>query len=106
MVTINGISYSGNNVFVSGNKIIIDGKDVTPDAKTITIQVDGNIDNLSVDVCNSISITGSVGKIKTQSGDVNIGGDVQGNVETLSGDVDAFIIHGNVKTMSGDIKTK
>jgi len=103
MITINGVSYANDNASVVGNKIIIDGKDVTPDAKNITIHVDGNIDNLSVDCCNKLTVNGNVGELKTLSGDVDVTGDISGNVETVSGDVEASVIHGSVKTMSGDI---
>jgi hypothetical protein len=99
--------------------VIIDGVDATPDAKQININIDNNINELSVDVCEKIQINGNVHDLKTSSGDVycaNVTGNVQsssgdvecgdvgGNVQTSSGDVKCDIVQGSVKTMSGDIK--
>lgn len=104
-VTINGVRYEGNSVTVSGNKIVIDGKSVSmPDEKDILIIVDGNAGNISVDVCKEIRIGGNVeGDIKTQTGDVTVG-DVNGDITTQTGDVRANNITGKVKTQTGDIK--
>lgn len=105
-VTINGVSYVGNNVKIINGKVIVDGKDMTPDAKNITIHVDGDISSLNVDICEKLSITGNVNNVKTVSGDVNIGGNVGENVKTVSGDVKCGNISGKVTTVSGDIKNK
>ena len=104
MIIINGKKYNGKSISINNNKIIIDGKDCTPDSKTIDITVQGNINELNVDSCNSLMVIGEVAAIKTQSGDVecNI---VNGNVSTMSGDVKCNNIGGSVKTMSGDINS-
>lgn len=104
-ITINGIvvSTSSKSVVVNNGKIIIDGVDVTPDSKNINISIDGNVEDLKVDVCEKIDIIGRVGSIKTASGDVDIEGDVAGSVQTMSGDVKCGDIGGNVSTMSGDV---
>ena len=47
-ITINGQSYSENNMIISNGKININGIDVTPDSKAINIKVEGNIDMLSI----------------------------------------------------------
>ena len=104
-VIINNKSYSGRSIQISGNKIIIDGVDVTPDAKNINIEVNGNIDDLVADCCSTIKFKGTVGKIKTTSGDVMCG-NVIGGITTVSGDVDCGSIGGSVDTVSGDIKYK
>jgi DNA polymerase/3'-5' exonuclease PolX len=101
---INNNSYIGNSITITNGKVIIDGKDVTPDSKTITISVEGNIDNLTVDACDKVTVTGDVNKVKTMSGDVDIKGNVTDSVSTMSGDVDCGNIGGSIKTMSGDIK--
>jgi hypothetical protein len=105
-IRINGISITaGRSITVNGNRVFIDGKDVTPDAKDIRIEVSGNIERLEADACNSIGVTGDVGNIATQSGDVNVGGGIRGSVQTMSGDVDCGgPIGGSVSTMSGDIR--
>lgn len=106
-VTINGVTYTGKSVSVSRGKVIIDGVNVTPDSnRNIEILVEGNIEMLTVDSCDKIRVSGSVGSISTQSGDVDISGDISGSVSTMSGDVMCGEIFGSVSTMSGDIKNK
>jgi len=102
--TINGVTYTGNNISVINNKVIIDGVDQTPNAKQITITIDGNVTELKVDACQTITVTGNVNNLKTQSGDVDVQGSVQGNIQTQSGDVDCGTVGGNISTMSGDVK--
>lgn len=106
-IFVNGVSYSGKSITIKNNQVIIDGKNVDPqDSKVITIVVEGDITHLNADRCDSISVTGSTGSISTMSGDVTVGGEVHGNVKTMSGDVDCGDIGGEVSTMSGDIKRK
>lgn len=57
-------------------------------------------------MCDNVSLNGEAKSIKTQSGDVNIAGDVIGNVKTMSGDVKCENVSGDVSTMSGDIKKR
>lgn len=105
-IRINNNSYVGNSITITNGKVIIDGKDVTPESKAITISVEGNIDNLNVDACDKVTVSGNATKVKTMSGDVEIHGDVSGDVKTMSGDVDCGNIGGSVSTMSGDVKHK
>lgn len=103
-ISINGNTYSGNNIVVTNGKAIINGKDVTPESKEINIIVEGNIEELKVDACNKVSVNGNVGNVKTQSGDIDITGDVTGQIQTMSGDVDCGTVGGSISTMSGDVK--
>lgn len=107
-ISINGINIqsmtAGRSIIINNGKVIVDGQDVTPDSKTITIEVTGNVDKLSVDACSKIAINGDSGSIKTQSGDVEVGGQVSGSIQTMSGDVDCGNVLGNISTMSGDVK--
>ena len=102
--TINGAIYSGDNIVITNNKILVNGKDVTPDSKEINISVVGNIEQLKVDACNKVSVEGSVTSISTQSGDVEVTGDISGGVQTMSGDVNCGNVGGSISTMSGDIR--
>lgn len=106
MIKINNKVYKGQSITISGNKVIIDGNDVTPESKDINIIVEGNIESIKADTCNTISVTGSIGSISTMSGYVEIGGNVSGSISTMSGDVDCNNVGGNISTMSGDIKYK
>jgi len=107
-ISVNGvtISGSGRSVVIRDGKVIVDGKDATPaDAKEINITVNGNVDKVEADACQTISVTGEVGNVKTLSGDVTVTGDVKGSVQTMSGDVDCGgSVAGSVSTMSGDVK--
>ena len=103
-IKINGNTYTGNNIVVSNGKVIIDGKDVTGDSKEINIKVEGNIDTLTIDACNKLEIAGDVSNVKTLRGDVDITGNVNGSIQTMSGDVDCGNVGGSISTMSGDIK--
>jgi hypothetical protein len=105
-ITINGNTYSGNSIVVTNGKVIVNGKDVTPDSKEINISVQGNIDELKVDVCSKVSVTGNTKNVSTKSGDIDIAGNVEGSIQTMSGDVDCGNVAGSISTMSGDIKHK
>lgn len=107
-VTIDGVSYSGNNIVINGNgDVLVDGVfQETVESKNITVYVNskscGDITTSYGDV--KIETGCVVGDIKTVSGDVTCHSNVDGSVNTVSGDVTTFgNIHGNVKTVSGDI---
>jgi hypothetical protein len=106
-IKINGLSITGGrSVVVSNGRVIVDGKDVTgEDSKNITIEIQGDVAELSVDACNTIQVTGTVGKIKTLSGSVQCG-DVAGSVQTMSGSVVCGKIDGDTSTMSGSIVSR
>jgi len=105
-ININGsmiIGSSGKNITIANGRVIIDGKDVTPDSKGINITVHGNIDQLQVDACSKITVSGDAGSIKSQSGDIDIAGNVFGSVSTMSGDISCGDVGLRANTMSGDI---
>ena len=102
-MNINNNSYAGRNITIINGKVTIDGKDVTPDSKTITIDIVGDVDNISVDSCQTIKVQGDVNSLRTTSGDIECG-NIGGSVTTVSGDIKAENISGSVKTVSGDIK--
>lgn len=107
-IVIGSNVYSGNNLVISNGRVIVDGVDVTaslPDQKQITIEVNGNINSVTADACKKITVSGSVGQIKTQSGDIECGG-VEGSISTMSGDVDCLNVGGSIQTMSGNVKHK
>lgn len=85
--------------------VIVDGKDVTPqtDDKVITIIINGNPDSVNVDVCESLTINGTTNHVESQTGSINIKGDVNGNVESGTGDIKCGNVSGNVESSTGDI---
>ncbi len=119
-ITINGLNYNGKSVSISNGVISIDGRKLSINDKTINISVVGDIQQLQVDSCQKVDVSGNVKNLETVSGNVRCGnvagdvettsgdikcGDVGGNIETVSGDVEASTINGKVSTLSGDINT-
>ena len=105
VVIINGVKFEGNNITVKNNKVFIGGKDMTPDSKEININVEGNIQDLDIDYCNNLNITGDASTIRSGSGNVTCN-DVHNGVQTGSGDVECNIINGYVQTGSGDVNAQ
>jgi len=105
-IIINGNSYVGNNVTIKGNKVIIDGKDCTPDSKDISIKIEGNINEISVDYCDSFDMVGDANKVTTTNGNIQITGAVSGDVTTTNGNISCAEVKGSVKTHNGNIKHK
>lgn len=101
-ITINGKTYNGNRIVVTNGHVVIDGVDATPDAKVVNIVVNGDIQSINADSCQSIHVNGNVGEVSSQSGDIQCG-NVNGSVQTMSGDIKCGHVSGNAKTMSGDI---
>jgi hypothetical protein len=120
-ISINGQSFTGNNIQIKNNKIFVDGEEVNPDdkAKVINISINGMVNNVTIDHCHDVEIDGNVDSVNTSSGDISISGsasaiynnsgdvlvsgDIHGEVITTSGDVKCKNIVGDIKTVSGDI---
>jgi hypothetical protein len=101
-VTIDGRSFSGNNISVRNGKVTVDG--VVQDGELVgdvNVTVYGDVEHLSS--TSGLVTAEHVGNIKTVSGDVNCLG-VEGDIQTLSGDVHCAMVGGSIKTASGDIK--
>lgn len=106
-VIINGKNYSGGkSISISNNKVVIDGVDVTFDKneKKIDIKIEGNVDDLHVNMCNQINIKGDVNSVDTTSGDIEIIGNVKETVKTTSGNIECNDVGGSVDTTSGNVK--
>ena len=106
MIIINGKSYSGNNLRITNNKVYIDGVLQGDDSKVITIVVNGNINTIEADTCETITINGDCGSIETTNGDVDVTNQVTGNIKTTNGNVNCGTVLGGVKTTNGNIKHK
>lgn len=103
ILTINGCRFNGESISINKNKILIDGEDVTPDTKEINIVFESDINKLTVADCNSIHITGDCGALQSLNGDIDVFGDVVGNISTVHGDVDCGDVLGKVKTKRGNV---
>lgn len=100
---IKNSSIEGNSVSIINNKIFVDGKEIETEEKVINIIVEGNLDKLEVDCCNSIKVNGVTKDIEVSNGNIAISGDVKGNVNNVNGNIIAKVINGNCKTTNGDI---
>lgn len=106
MIEINSMTIDGKSIISKNGKVWIDGKDVTPQMENITIIVTGSIENLHIDACKSIVVTGNVGKIETSIADVTVNGDVTGYVESDNGNINCGNVGSNATTDNGNIKCK
>ena len=97
------INIKGNNVSIINNKIFVDGKEIGTEEKEINIIVEGNLDKLEVDCCNSIKVNGVTKDVEVSNGNITISGDVKGNVNNINGNIIAKVINGNCETKNGDI---
>ena len=101
--SIKNNSIKGNSISIINNKIFVDGKEIETEEKEINIIVEGNLDKLEVDCCNSIKINGVTKDVEVTNGNIAISGDVKGNVNNVNGNIIAKVINGNCKTTNGDI---
>jgi hypothetical protein len=108
MIRINGKTFHGNSVVVNNGRIIVDGKPVDDNdivqSKNISIVVEGDINEIKADVVDTITVHGSAKTIKTTNGDVEIGGDVSGDIDTTNGNIKCGNVGGSVKTLNGNIR--
>ena len=100
---IKNSSIEGNSISIINNKIFVDGKEIETEEKVINIIVEGNLDKLEVDCCNSIKVNGVTKDVEVSNGNITISGDVKGNVNNINGNIIAKVINGNCKTKNGDI---
>lgn len=110
-VVINGKTMRVNGtVSIINGKVLCNGKPIEDlesiDEKVINISINGDVEKIDVDACDRIEVTGKVNYIKTMRGDIEVHGDVTGDVKTMSGDIDCGNVGGNASTMSGDVRRK
>ena len=101
--SIKSSSIVGNSISIINNKIFVDSKEIETEEKEINIIVEGNLDKLEVDCCNSIKVNGVTKDVEVSNGNITISGDVKGNVNNINGNIIAKVINGNCKTKNGDI---
>jgi hypothetical protein len=107
-ISINGRSYSGNNITISAGGIVtVDGIVQSGAALVgpITVNITGDMEHVS-NTSGDINITGDANIVMTTSGDVRVKGDVKKDASSTSGDITCSEIHGDASTVSGDISKK
>jgi len=102
-VTVNGKTYTGNNIQVTDNEVIIDGKKTGIADRKVVINITGNVESITTGSGN-VSVTGDAVDIKTASGNVKVDLSVNGDISTVSGDIDVGSgVSGDIQTTTGDV---
>lgn len=101
--TINGRSYSGNNITIKNGEVYVDGvrQADLPDGEREVI-VSGDVVSVSSE-SGGITIHGSAASVKTTNGSVKCG-DVSGSVSTVNGNITASTIGGNASSVNGNVR--
>ena len=102
----------GESMTITNGKTYINGKEVDlaelankrEDSNVYHIHIEGDVDKLEVDHCETISVNGNVRKIHTSYGSIEIKGDVDGDVHTNMGDIECGNVDGDVHTNMGSIR--
>ena len=106
-VTINGRTIvSSGSITISNGQIIIDGQSVDglENEKTININIEGPVESLIIDNATKISVVGNVHELTSKNGNIEVTGNVTGNVENKNGNVDCGNVGGDVNTKNGNIR--
>lgn len=106
-VLINGNTVevrAGENISISGREVTVGNRSIKVDEPNISVTITGDVEK--VDNVGEVNVSGNVnGDVKTSAGNVSVGGDVDGKVESSCGNVtvkgrvsgDVFCSCGNVK---------
>lgn len=100
------------NVVISGGMITVDGKPLSeldvidPNEKVINITITGDVERLEVDYCHKVHVEGDAKRVKTSQGDIEICGDVEGDVHTNMGSITCGNVEGDCHTNIGSIQRR
>jgi len=100
---------SGGRMTIIDGEVLVDGKPldelkcIDPDEKQINITIEGDVDHLDIEYCNKLIVNGNAKRVKTNQGDIEIKGDVEGDVHTNMGDVTCGNVEGDCHTNMGNI---
>ena len=107
-ITVKGPLSFSNGVWRNGNGEVIDMNKLAEEQGEaldgrIEIIIEGNVERLDIQQCNSIQINGTCGRVEAYCGNVTVNGDVTGNVEANCGNVKCGSVKGNVEANFGSI---
>ena len=107
------ININGDNICILRNgQITADGVSIrnastnsktTKDDSSITVIVQGNVTNLSIEQCNATTVEGNVADLSIDAGNLSCN-DINGNVSIDCGNIKCNNIGGKVKVDCGNIK--
>ena len=96
------ITIVNGKMLVNGNPIE-EYDEATKDEKVVNITIEGDVERLEVDTCETITVNGNVKRIKTNMGSVEISGDVSGDVHANMGSITCGNIEGDCHANMGSI---
>ena len=109
-IVVNGDVIRGqkiNSMVISGGRITIDGKSLSEldveDEKEINITIQGNLERLEVDYCDKLTVTGNAKRVKATQGDIEIHGNVEGDVHANMGAITCGNVEGDCHANMGNI---
>jgi len=110
-ITINGktiVMRGGSNISIVNGKVIVDGKALevdTSEYRTVNVSIEGDVGSLQID-CGDIDITGNVtGDVSTGQGDISCG-NVGRNVKTAMGSITCGSVGGDATTAMGRVSVR
>lgn len=99
-----------NTMVINGGKILVDGKPLSEldreDERVINITIEGDVERLEIDSCTKVEVQGDAHRIKTSCGDIEIHGDVDGDVHTNMGSITCGDVSGDCHTNMGSINRR
>ena len=110
-IIINGKSISvksGKSISIINGKVIVDGEEykAESDDKVVNITIQANVERLEVGSADKVIVEQNCGRLSCISGNVEIQGDVWGDVKSTSGNISCGDVSGDVKTVSGNINRR
>lgn len=108
-IIINGrtIRVPSGEINISGSKILVNGNPVEAEelqAQVVNITIPGTKAMVqSISDCDSVVVHGKVMDVETVNGDVKVHGHVNGNVDTINGNIRAECFEGKCSTVNGNI---
>lgn len=96
------------NMIINNGKITVDGMSIEEwnnrnEILVVNITINGDIESLEADSCDTISINGNANNVVSKNGDVSVSGNIEGNAESKNGNITANTIQGNAETKNGNI---
>lgn len=113
-VTVNGVRIPGRSVSMTNGVLFVDGKRYEEKAddgaaihyKELTLVISGNVRGSVSTTSGKVQVSGGCETAKSVSGDVEIEGDVSGDVSSISGDVRVTgSVTGKASSVSGRVNT-
>lgn len=110
-ITIGGSVIARKNIgtmVINDGKIIVDGKPLSElenevEEKVINITIQGDVERLEVDYCDKLTVTGNAKRVKSNSGDIEIHGNVEGDVHANMGQITCGNVEGDCHVNMGNI---